>query len=265
MFAADPKLLQQVSQHVKRVLIVDPHPASSRLLGDLMKGLGCRNLYFEPDGRRALELAREVEPNLILIERSGARLDGEDFVRRLRRSDMACRMVPVIMVTADATATTIKGARDAGVHEFLRKPFTAGDLLKRVAVVFLKPRNWVEAVRYVGPDRRRFNSAEFSGSRKRKADTPQSDGQRRSAMMIEAVQILRSALGQFDHDPNQACRSMREQTQVLKRLAVESSDGPAAVAVTALELALSATPTRAGLVAPVEAVLSVFEPKVVAA
>nr|6SFT_A Chain A, Two-component receiver protein CleD [Caulobacter vibrioides NA1000] len=33
-----------------------------------------------------------------------------------------------------------------------------------------KPREWVEAVAYVGPDRRRFNSADYKGPRKRKAD-----------------------------------------------------------------------------------------------
>src|SRR5215217_8938999 len=59
---------------------------------------------------------------------------------------------------------------DAGVHEFLRKPFTSGDLLKRVENVALKPRTWIEAVGYVGPDRRRFNSGEYSGPTKRKSD-----------------------------------------------------------------------------------------------
>ena len=52
----------------------------------------------------------------------------------------------------------------------MRKPFTIKDLERRLEAVTLKPRDWVEAVQYVGPDRRRFNSAEYKGPRKRKAD-----------------------------------------------------------------------------------------------
>jgi hypothetical protein len=74
------------------------------------------------------------------------------------------------MVTAEATPSSIGGARNSGVHEFLRKPYTAGDLFRRVENVVLKPRDWIEAQMYVGPDRRRFNSEDYGGSKKRRAD-----------------------------------------------------------------------------------------------
>src|SRR6202007_42283 len=148
-------------------------PAQARLLADLMRGAGAREALFEPDERRALDLAETTGPSIIFVERSGPRLDGESFTRRLRRSDFACRRAPVIMVTADATLNTIMGARDSGVHEFLRQPFTATDLIRRVELVISKPRDWIEAVQYVGPDRRRFNSGEYSGRRKRRSDMAQ--------------------------------------------------------------------------------------------
>ncbi len=260
MFAADPKMLHKLEPHVRRVLIVDPNPASARLLADLIKGLGGRDIFFEPEERRALEMAREVDPQIIFVERGGLRLDGEAFTKKLRRSVLSCRKVPVIMMTADATATSIKGARDAGVHEFLRKPFTAGDLLKRVAVVSLKARDWIEAVGYVGPDRRRFNSGEYSGSRKRKADKAQSEGEVQAAAIDQAVRILRSALTQFDSDPTQALRAIREQSSTLKRLST-SGGGEArlAVAVSSLEMVLArGAPTRADLEAPIKGVLELY-------
>ncbi len=89
---------------------------------------------------------------------------------RLRRSTLDCRQAPIIVLSAEATAAAIKAARDAGAHEFLCKPFTAGALFKRVENVILKPRPWIEAKMYVGPDRRRFNSGEFEGDKKRRAD-----------------------------------------------------------------------------------------------
>ena len=81
-------------------------------------------------------------------------------------------MAPVILYTADATVDTIKGARDAGAHEFLRKPYTIKDLFRRVENVVFKPRDWIEAQMYVGPDRRRFNSESYAGARKRQAEKP---------------------------------------------------------------------------------------------
>ena len=123
MFAIDRRLLAKLEPVVGRVLIVDPNPHAARLLYE-----------------RALSKATAaMEPGIIFIERTGPGLDGESLARRLRRSDMDCRRAPIIMVTAEATATTILGARDAGVHEFLRKPFTSGDLLKRVENVALRP------------------------------------------------------------------------------------------------------------------------------
>jgi CheY-like chemotaxis protein len=256
VLAADPKILQQLEPGLRRILIADPNPAAARLLAELLKGLGARDIFFEADERRALELAREAEPQIIFVERSGPRLDGESFTKKLRRSHLACRKAPVIMVTADATASTIKGARDSGVHEFLRKPFTSGDLLKR-AVVVQRPRDWIEAVAYVGPDRRRFNSGDYSGPLKRQAD---SSGGGEAAATDQAVRILKSALAQFDRDPAQALRAMREQADRLKAIAVKGGEARLAVAVAGLEIAVAGAPTRDSLAGPVGDVVKLFEP-----
>lgn len=260
MYAVDPKILQKLEPFVRRVLIVDPNPAASRLLADQLKGLGARDLYFEPEERRALEMARECDPCIIFVECSGPKLDGGSFTRKLRRSNLISRQAPVIMMTSDAIASTIKDARDSGVHEFLRKPFTAGDLLKRVMAVAIKPRDWIEGMGYVGPDRRRFNSAEFTGSRKRKADKAQSEAEAQVRVIDQAVRILRAALNQFDSDPAQALRAMREQASTLKRMATSGTgEARLAVAVAGLEIVLANTaPTRPDLEAPVNAVLELY-------
>lgn len=259
MFNADPKTLSRIDPLVRRVLIVDPQLASARLLQELIKGMGAREIIIEPDERRALQIAAQLEPALVFVERSGPALSGESFARRLRRSNLACRQVPIIMVTAEATAAGIKGARDAGVHEVMVKPFTAGDLLKRVMAVTLKSRDWIEAVEYVGPDRRRFNSAEFAGQRKRKSDKPASRSEAQAQAIDQAVRIVQAALDQFDRDPQQALRALKHQTQTLKTLAVASGEARTAVALAGLDRALTAAqPTRASLVAPVEAVLALY-------
>lgn len=262
MFAADTKTLSRIEPAVRRVLIVDPHQASARLLLEIMKSMGARQVVCETDEGRALELVREIEPGVIFTERTGPRLDGEGLTRRLRRSNLTARRAPVIMVTADATATTIKGARDSGVHEFLRKPFTSADLFRRIENVATKPRDWIEAVGYVGPDRRRFNSGDYAGPKKRNVDKPASGAGAALAVKDQALKILAAALAQFDNDPPQAIRAARQQAETLKALAIKTSDAQLAIAAAGLEATLAAgSATKASLVQPIGALLALAEPE----
>lgn len=259
MFTADAKTLSRLEPAVRRTIIIDPNPAAVRLLSDIMKGLGAREIYSESDEEQALELARDVEPGMIFIERSGETLSGENLARRIRRSSMACRSSPIIMVTGEATAAAIKGARDAGVHEFLRKPFTTGDLFKRVENVAVKPRPWIEAVGYVGPDRRRFNSGEYSGAKKRRGDAPTDSAE---SVRDQAARILVAALSQFDQDPTQAIRAIRQQAETLKAVAVKTADAKLAIAAGGLEAYMAGgSVTKVGLTAPIGAIMTLAQPE----
>lgn len=244
MLGEDAKMLARLEPVVRRVLIVDANLASARLLADLMKGMGSREIVFESDEKAVLEAARDFEPTLLFLDRSGPRFDGEALVKRLRRSPLAVRQIPIIMITAEATASTIKGARDVGVHEFMVKPFSTGDLVRRVVNVATKPRPWVEAVGYVGPDRRRFNSGEYKGTKKRQAETRATSGTAPEEM-DQAGRIIVAAMDQFHTDPVQARRALAAQGEALKSLAVAS--GSSRLAITAAELISAARVETAGV------------------
>ena len=261
MFTENLKQIQRMAPLMQRVLIVDPAPASARLLADLMRNIANVQLWHAPTTRKGLEAARQVNPQLIFVELSGTDVDGVQFSRQLRRSHAACRMAPIIMVTATATAAAILAARDAGVHEFLRKPYTTKDLLRRLEAVTLHPRDWIEAVGYVGPDRRRFNSGEYAGPQKRKADKPATAAAAALAVKDQALRILAASLAQFDSDPMQALRAVKQQAETLKSLAMKTSDTRLAVAAAGLEGCLaSGAPTKAGLAGPIGAILALAEP-----
>jgi len=217
----DQKLSRLLAPHMQRVLVIDPVPSGARLLGELMKDLGARNIYSETTDVRALSAVKAIEPQLIFTELKGPNLDGLDFVRRLRRSDMASRQAPVIIVTAEATAGAIVAARDAGAHEFLRKPYTIKDLLRRLEAVSLRSRDWIEAVHYVGPDRRRFNSGDYQGPRKRQTDNPPTPD---AARITQALKILKAAIPAIDTDPVQALRAMQAQAAELHKTAMTTCD-----------------------------------------
>ena len=170
MFNVDPKTLARLGPELGRVLVFDPQPAAAKLVAELLKDMGARQIVSAPDTARGLELIAQLDPQLVCTEMSGVDFDGVDLTSRLRRSTLPARRVPVIVISGEATVEGIKAARDAGAHEFLRKPYTAKDLFRRVEHVMLNPRMWIEAEVYVGPDRRRFNAGEFKGTRRRKAD-----------------------------------------------------------------------------------------------
>lgn len=217
VFNDEAKLIQRMAPMLQKVLIVDPQPASAKLLAELLRNMTRGGQHWQaPSTRKGLAAVAQVEPQLIFVELSSGDVDGLEFTRKLRRSDLPARHAPVIMVTATATAGAIVKARDAGVHEFLRKPYTAKDLLRRLEAVCLRPRDWIEAVSYIGPDRRRFNSGDYTGPLKRRSDakaTPHTD------RMLRALRILKQAVTAVDSDPAQALRAMQAQAAELQTVA----------------------------------------------
>lgn len=220
MFDSDAKTYARMAPHMQRVLIVDPQPATVRMLSDLLRVVCACQVWSAPSLDKAMTLAKSVSPQIVFAEQSAA-LDGIGFTKALRRSDFLARQAPVIMVTADATASVIIGARNAGVHEFLRKPFTIKDLVRRLEAVTLRQRDWIEAVGYIGPDRRRFNSGDYSGPLKRQVDHTSTTDQVR---LVQALKILKAAVAALELDRKQALRAMTAQADELQRCAVALSN-----------------------------------------
>lgn len=221
MFDPDAKTIQRMAPMLQRVLIVDPQAAGARLIAELMRSIARCQVLTAATLDKGLKLAETCQPSVVFVELSDKGVDGVEFTKKLRRSHLQARHAPVIMVASQATAAGILAARDAGVHEFLRKPFTLKDLLRRLEAVTLRQRDWVEAVGYVGPDRRRFNSGEYSGPLKRRSDVPPTPDSVRTA---QALKILRSAIAAIGTDPEQALRSMQAQAADLKKAAASAAD-----------------------------------------
>ena len=114
-------------RHLERVLVVDPLPSSARLLHELLKDVGAKYLRIESTTKGALAAAKEDDPQIIFTEFAGPALDGLEFVRQFRRSDLLCREAPVIMCTAEATAASIIGSRDATRTAFKNALIADGD------------------------------------------------------------------------------------------------------------------------------------------
>jgi signal transduction histidine kinase/DNA-binding response OmpR family regulator len=84
------------------------------------------------DGQQALEHARRERPDLVLTDVMMPNLDGFGLLRELR-ADEATRALPVIMLSARAGEESRVEGLEAGVDDYLVKPFSARELLARVA------------------------------------------------------------------------------------------------------------------------------------
>lgn len=218
MFDADKRQMEKMAPKLRRVLVADPQPASARLFSELMRDIAQSHVWTAQTTERALKLAETTDPQLIVLELGDDRVDGLAIAKKIRRSTWACRQSPIITITGAATAAMILAARDAGVHEFLRKPYSMKDLLRRLEAVTLKERDWVEGVSYIGPDRRRFNSGEYAGPLKRKTDGKETPFQQK---INQALKIIRAAVAAAETDPSQAMRAMLTQATTLQSLATD--------------------------------------------
>ncbi|WP_438042754.1 response regulator [Sorangium sp. So ce128] len=115
------------------ILIVDDNPRNLGLLSDTLTGSGFE-VAVAVDGARALRLAREGMPDLILLDVKMDGMDGFETCRRLK-GDPATAAIPVIFMTAstDLSADRVKGL-NLGAVDYLAKPFLDEELLARVRV-----------------------------------------------------------------------------------------------------------------------------------
>ena len=210
-----------LSKSMKRVLIVDPNPLAVSIMTDLIRQVGSTRVFKTDRTDYGLEMAREVNPHLLITEFEADQFEGLNLVRKIRRSTMPCRKVPIIVTTAASTRLAINRARDAGVHEFLAKPFTAKDLYRRIAAAVLQDRDWAEWPDYVGPNRRRFNSRVYRGRLKREFDQELPTMQERmSALFIQ----MKAAIERVESEPANSARDLLIQAEQLSAIGLEIHD-----------------------------------------
>ena len=210
-----------LSKSMKRVLIVDPSPMAVNIMADLIRQMGPVKVFKTDQTHYGLEMARDIKPHLIITELEAEGFKGLDLVRDIRRIDMACRKVPIIVTTAASTREAINRARDAGVHEFLAKPFTANDLYRLIEAAVLQDRDWVEWSDYVGPERRRFNSGAYRGRLKREFDQelPTTE-QRMGAILIQ----MKATIERVESEPATSARELLKHAEQLSAIGLEIHD-----------------------------------------
>ncbi len=141
------------------------------MISDLLRRFGFPAVSQAKTVTKAEEISRKSDLDLILCDCMAAETNGLALASQIRtNSGNVNQLVPLILMTAKADRETIFGGRDAGINEFIRKPFTAVDLFKKVVSVIDNPRAFISAEDYFGPDRRRRKLDEFEGGDRREQE-----------------------------------------------------------------------------------------------
>jgi DNA-binding response OmpR family regulator len=120
------------------VLVVDDDPVILKLLEVNFEMEGF-TVVRASDGVEGLERAREVLPDVVVLDVMMPRMTGHEVATALR-SDPATASIPIIFVTARAQSGDVERGMELGVDDYVTKPFDPLDLIARVNAVLARRR-----------------------------------------------------------------------------------------------------------------------------
>lgn len=113
-----------------RVVIADDEAIIRMDLKALLEELGHRVVGEAADGQKALELARTLKPDVVIMDIKMPVMDGLDAAKIVSEEKIA----PVVLLTAYSQKDLIERAKEAGVFAYLVKPFQESDLMPAIEI-----------------------------------------------------------------------------------------------------------------------------------
>jgi len=118
-----------------RIMIVDDYATMLRILRNLLKQLEFGNVDDASDGEDALRKLKTNGPyDLIISDWNMQPMTGIDFLKQVRADDKM-KHIPFIMITAESKAENVVAAKQAGVSNYIVKPFNAETLKMKMSSV----------------------------------------------------------------------------------------------------------------------------------
>jgi two-component system chemotaxis response regulator CheY len=116
------------------VLVVDDYATMRRIIRNLLQQLGFTDVDEAADGEQALAKLRDKDFGLVISDWNMEPMTGLDLLKAVR-SDARLKALPFIMVTAESKTENVVAAKQAGVSNYIVKPFNAEILKQKLAAV----------------------------------------------------------------------------------------------------------------------------------
>ena len=118
------------------ILIVDDYKTMLRIIRNLLKQLDFNNVNEASDGSEALTKLRAGNFGLVISDWNMAPMTGLDLLKEVR-ADSRLRTLPFIMITAESKTENVIAAKQAGVSNYIVKPFNAETLREKIEKVMV--------------------------------------------------------------------------------------------------------------------------------
>ena len=116
------------------ILVVDDYKTMIRIIRNLLKQLGFNNVDEATDGSSALEKMRDGKYGLVISDWNMEPMTGLQLLKEVR-ADAKLKTTPFIMVTAESKTDNVIAAKQAGVNNYIVKPFNAATLKTKMGAV----------------------------------------------------------------------------------------------------------------------------------
>lgn len=122
----------------KRIVIAEDEPISRMDLREMLANLGYLIVGEAGDGQSAVNLARELRPDLVVMDIKMPEMDGITAARILTEEKIA----PVLLLTAYSDKEFVDGSVEAGVMGYIVKPFREGELVPAIELTLARFREF---------------------------------------------------------------------------------------------------------------------------
>lgn len=120
-----------------KILVVDDFSTMRRIIRNILREIGYNNVDEADDGSTAMEKLKADTFDFVVTDWNMPNMTGIDLLKAIRQ-DERLKHVPVLMVTAEAAKENVVTAVQAGVNNYIVKPFTATALKERIDLILDK-------------------------------------------------------------------------------------------------------------------------------
>lgn len=120
-----------------KILVVDDFSTMRRIIKNILKEIGYSNVDEADDGTTAMEKLKAGNIDFVVTDWNMPNMPGIELLKAIRQSP-ELKHIPVLMVTAEAAKENVITAVQAGVNNYIVKPFTAAALKERIDLIIEK-------------------------------------------------------------------------------------------------------------------------------
>ncbi|MBN2106477.1 MAG: chemotaxis response regulator CheY [Deltaproteobacteria bacterium] len=118
-----------------KILVVDDFQTMRRIIRNYLRQLGFNNVEEAEDGDVALEKLKETAFDFVITDWNMPKMTGIDLLKKIRAADNF-KNIPVLIITAEAEKENVVQAAQAGVNDYIVKPFTPEVLQTKIEKIF---------------------------------------------------------------------------------------------------------------------------------